>query len=257
MIANAARRYWRRGVIVLLLLALLLAALWYTVENPVSQLFGPTITRVPLRQKYIALTFDDGPNPPYTTEIVDYLHQQHVRATFFVVGRAVQRYPEVVRQEVAYGNAIGNHSWTHAHLVLESRAHIRLQLVRTDDAIRRATGVHTTLFRPPYGARDFAVISVARSLGYKVVMWSVPLPRDWTNPPPQVIADRVLKYTGDGSIIVLHDGNQGLPGDRHSTVEATKLIVTALRRRGFHFVTVPQLVRLGYEVHKAPAGPNE
>ena len=252
MIAGVVRRHWRRALLVALALAVLVAAIWYTVENPVSQLFGPTVTRVPLHQKYIALTFDDGPNPPYTNQILNYLHRQHVHATFFVVGKAVQRHPEVVREEVAYGDAIGNHSWSHAHLVLETRAHIRQELERTDQEIERAARIHTTLFRPPFGARDFAVLSVARSLGYKVIMWSVPLPRDWTNPPPQVIAKRVLKYVGDGSIIVLHDGNRGLPGDRQNSVAATKLIVAALQKQGYHFVTVPQLLRLGYEAQKSP-----
>lgn len=250
------RRYWRQIAIAAFVILLLVAVTWYTLENPVSQTFGPTITQVPLHEKYIALTFDDGPNPPYTNEIVEYLHRQHVPATFFVVGMAVEKHPDVVRQEVAYGNALGNHSWSHAHLVLERRAHIRSQLEKTDAAIVQATGVHTRLFRPPFGARDFAVLDTARSMGYQIIMWSVPLPRDWTNPPPQVIAQRVLRHIGDGAIIVLHDGNRGLPGDRSNTVEATKIIVTALKREGYHFVTVPQLLQLRYK-KPPPVVPNE
>jgi len=257
MIADRLKKYWRQIAALVIALAVLIALVWYVVENPVSQLFGPTVTQVPLHQKYVALTFDDGPNPPYTNEIVDYLHAARVPATFFVVGMAVARHPEVLRLEVADGNAIGNHSWSHAHMVLETRAHMRRQIAQTADEIQAVSGVRTSLFRPPYGARDFAVIGVARSLGYQVIMWSVPLPRDWQNPPPQVIAARVLGHVGDGSIIVLHDGNRGLPGDRSSTVAATKLIVTALRREGFRFVTVPQLLQLGYRQGAAPPGPAE
>jgi peptidoglycan-N-acetylglucosamine deacetylase len=248
-----ARRYWRYAAAAVLLGGALLGVTWSVMENPYSQTFGNTITSVPLKDKYIALTFDDGPNPPYTDQIVEYLHQQHVHATFFVVGRAVEKYPDVVRREVEYGDAIGNHSWDHAHLILETRRHIRSELEQTDAAIVSATGVHTKLFRPPFGARDYAVIGVAHDLGYQVIMWSVPLPRDWEHPPPDVIASRVMKYASSGSIIVLHDGNKGRPGDRSNTVEATKLIVSALRAEGYQLVTVPELIRLGLAPQNTPA----
>lgn len=232
--------------------------LWYVTESPKNQLWGPTVTSEPIKQKVVALTFDDGPNPPYTDRIVEYLHAQHVPATFFVVGEAVQAHPDSVRRESAYGNAIGNHTWDHAHLVLLSRTHIERELTSTEDEIQRVTGVHTLLFRPPFGARDFRVISVAHQLGLQVIMWSVPLPADWTRPPPRVIADRVLRYVRDGSIIVLHDGNKGHGADRSNTVEATKLIVSELQKKGFRFVTVPELEKLGYaEGATPPPGPTE
>lgn len=251
------QQYWRQVATALAVVAVVVATLWYLLENPVSQTFGRTVTQVPVRQKVVALTFDDGPNPPYTDEIVEFLHKRHVPATFFVVGMAVAQYPDVVRKEVAYGDAIGNHSWAHAHLVLESRAHLVKDLEQTDAAIYRAAGVHTRLFRPPFGARDFMVVQEAHRLGYQVIMWSVPLPRDWTNAPPHVIANRVLKYVQDGSIIVLHDGNRGEAGNRHSTVEATKIIVDALGSEGYRFVTVPELLSLGYSQQTPPPGPSE
>ena len=247
---------WRLWLLVGLMLAIMLAVLWYLLENPKNQTFGNTVTSVPLHQKVVALTFDDGPNPPYTNEIVEYLHTMHAPATFFVVGRAVAQYPDVVRLEVRDGNALGNHSWDHAHLVLERRAHIEREIAQTDAIIQRETGVKTRLFRPPFGARDYTVISVARHMGYQVIMWSVPLPKDWESPPPDVIRDRVLRYVKDGAIIVLHDGNRGKPGDRKATVEATELIVQALLAQGYRFVTVPELMHLGYlESQTAPSPP--
>jgi peptidoglycan-N-acetylglucosamine deacetylase len=237
---------FRTWALIALVLAIILAIVWYMLENPKSQTFGHTVTQVPVRQKVVALTFDDGPNPPYTDEIVTYLHATGIHATFFVVGRAVAAHPEVVREEVQDGDALGNHSWDHAHLVLERRPHIQREIAMTDAAIQHATGVTTRLFRPPFGARDYAVISVARQMGYQVIMWSVPLPHDWEGPPPEVIRDRVVRYVKDGSIIVLHDGNRGKAGDRENTVKATKLIVETLRAQGYRFVTVPELLRLGY-----------
>ncbi|MBV8082678.1 MAG: polysaccharide deacetylase family protein [Candidatus Eremiobacteraeota bacterium] len=246
------RTRWRQIAIAGIILAVAIAVVWYLLENPYNQAFGPTVTHVPMKAKYVALTFDDGPNPPYTDEIVDYLHQQHVTATFFLVGMAVEKYPDSVRRELQYGDAIGNHSWDHAHMVLESRRHIQRELDSTDQAIFDATGEHTRLFRPPFGARDYAVIQVARSLGYQVIMWSVPLARDWESPPPQVIADRITRHISDGAIFVLHDGNKGRAGDRSATVEATKLIVTQLRAQGYQFVTVSQLIALGVSAERTP-----
>ena len=247
---------WQTWALVVVLLGLIVLVLWYALENPRNQTFGNTVTQVPVKQKVVALTFDDGPNPPYTDEIVDYLYAQHVPATFFVVGRAVAQHPATVRKEVDDGDAVGNHSWDHAHLVLERRAHIAREISMTDAAILHATGVKTRLFRPPFGARDYAVISVARHMGYQVIMWSVPLPKDWQSPPPAVIRDRVMPFVRDGSIIVLHDGNRGMPGDRSHTVAATKLIVQALRAQGYRFVTVPELLELGYLEHQNGASPS-
>jgi len=247
---------WQTWALVGALLILIVLVLWYALENPRNQTFGNTVTQVPVKQKVVALTFDDGPNPPYTDEIVDYLHAQRVPATFFVVGRAVTQHPATVRKEVDDGDAIGNHSWDHAHLVLERRPHIAREISMTDAAIQRAAGVKTRLFRPPFGARDYAVISVARRMGYQVIMWSVPLPKDWQSPPPPVIRDRVLPYVKDGSIIVLHDGNRGAGGDRSNTVAATKLIVEALRAQGYRFVTVPELLQLGYLERQNGASPS-
>lgn len=256
-VAGWLQRNWRRLSAAVAAVLVLVVLFWYVTENPKNQIWGPTVTSEPLQQKVVALTFDDGPNPPYTDEIVNYLHAQHVPATFFIVGAAVAAHPEVVRREVAYGDAIGNHTWDHAHLVLLTRAHVVRELTTTEDEIQRVTGIRTRLFRPPFGARDFMVLAVAHQLGYDVIMWSVPLPGDWTQPSPTVIADRVLRYVKNGAIVVLHDGNKGRSGDRKNTVEATRLIVTALKQRGYRFVTVPELLAMGYAESTPPPGPTE
>jgi peptidoglycan/xylan/chitin deacetylase (PgdA/CDA1 family) len=248
---------FKRIAIITVAAAAIVAGAWYFFEAPLNQTFGSTVTQVPLPQKVVALTFDDGPNPPFTDQIVDYLHSAHVHATFFVVGKAVQAHPDIVRTEVLYGDAIGNHTWDHAHLVLLTQKHVERELDDAEAAIVRAAGVRPTLFRPPFGARDFLVLRIARERGYKIIMWSVPLPSDWANPPPAAIAQRVLKYVKSGSIIVLHDGNRGGYGNRANTVAATKLIVKALLSQGYSFVTVPELIRLGYDHESVPAGPRE
>lgn len=221
-------------------------------ENPSNQLFGKTVVSGPPNQRVVALTYDDGPNPPYTNAILQVLEKEHVRATFFVVGRAAAAYPGILQREVREGDALGNHTWSHEHLIVLDPAEIRDSLRRTDSAIFAATGLHTRLMRPPFGVRDWMVLDQARKMGYTPVMWSVPLARDWEDPPPQVIASRILSNVKDGSIIVLHDGNRGMlcgrgqiPArvcDRSSDIEATRLIVEQLKRQGYRFVTVPELL---------------
>lgn len=251
-------------LLIVLLAALLSGVAGYEFfEQPSSQVFGHTLTRGPVNDRVVALTFDDGPNPPYTNRILDVLEKEHVHATFFLVGRAVTAYPEVVRRELRGGNAIGNHTWEHSHLIVMRRTEVHTSLDRTDSAIYKVTGTRTRLMRPPFGARDWNVMQVAHKLGYTVVMWSVPLARDWEYPPPGTIAQRILPYVEDGSIIVLHDGNRGqlcvkdrLAAhicDRSSDIEATKLIVDNLKRQGYRFVTIPELIALGKGAKHTPA----
>lgn len=243
-----------RALVALAVLLALAVEAYEVVENPANQLFGKTLVHGPKDRRVVALTYDDGPNPPYTDEILDVLRTEHVRATFFVVGRAVSAYPRVVQSEVEDGNAIGNHTWSHGHLVLYDGANLRRTLERTDAAIYAAAKLHTRIMRPPYGGRDWLVLQEVRKLGYTPVMWSVPLANDWEYPPARVIAARVLRYVGDGAIIDLHDGNQGIVCararlaprvcDRSADVEATRLIVSTLRREGYRFVTIPELLRM-------------
>jgi peptidoglycan-N-acetylglucosamine deacetylase len=245
------RRGTAIGIAALAVLAVILFYAYEWAESPASQLFGPTLVSGPANAHVVALTFDDGPNPPYTNEILQLLERENVHATFFVVGQAVNAYPQTVRREVRDGDAVGNHTWNHAHLIVLDATQIDRSLQRTDAAVEKAAGVKPAFMRPPFGARDWLVLQEARRLGYVPVMWSVPLARDWDNPAPQTIARRILRYTRNGSIIVLHDGNRGMlceqknadanPCDRENTVLATRLIVEALKREGYRFVTVPQL----------------
>lgn len=243
-----------RAIVAFVLVAAASFAAYEVVENPANQLFGKTIVSGPPDRHVVALTYDDGPNPPYTNEILAVLRAEHVRATFFVVGRAVAAYPGVVKREAADGDAIGNHTWSHGHLVLYDAAGLRRTLQRTDAAIYAATKEHTRIMRPPFGGRDWFVLDQARKLGYTPVMWSVPLANDWEYPPARLIASRVLRYARDGAIIALHDGNRGIvcagahvsprTCDRSADVEATRLIVDALKRQGYRFVTIPELLRM-------------
>ena len=193
----------------------------------------------------IALTFDDGPNPYYTPQVLAVLQRYGVKATFFCIGRQVASYPDLVKQEYADGNLVGNHSWSHPNLALLSSDEIDSQINLTSNVIQQVIGVRPTLFRPPYGVVNARVLSKANLLGLTTIIWSDEA-RDWTTPGTSVIVSRILSLAGDGAIILMHDGG----GDRSQTVAALPTIITTLRLRGYQFVTLQQMLK---DLPKRPA----
>lgn len=186
----------------------------------------------------IALTFDDGPNPIYTPQVLTILRTYKVKATFFDVGYLVKDFPNIVRQEFLQGDSIGNHSWSHPELTRLSAAGILSQLVSTSNAIQSITGVRPTIFRPPYGTFNRTVVAQAIQQNLTTILWDNE-GRDWATPGTGVIVQRILNLAHNGSIILMHDGG----GFRSQTIAALPIIITALRQRGFTFVTIPQLLQ--------------
>ncbi len=185
----------------------------------------------------IALTFDDGPYPYYTAQILAVLRGYQVHATFFCVGKNVQNYPLLVQQEYAAGNAIGNHTWDHADLTKLSRVGVQREINSASSAIQNTIGILPTLFRPPYGAITISIRTQIVQLHLIPVMWSVDT-EDWQRPGTNAIINAALARAGDGGIILMHDGG----GNRLQTVAALPHIIEGLRQRGYELVTVPQLI---------------
>ncbi len=185
----------------------------------------------------IALTFDDGPNPVYTAQVLAVLQAYNIKATFFDVGYLVKEYPNIVRQEFLQGHSIGNHSWSHPELTRFSATGILSQLVSTSDAIQSVTGSRPTIFRPPYGLFNRIVFAQALQQNLSTILWNNEA-RDWTTPGVNVIVRRILNLARYGGIILLHDGG----GFRAQTAAALPIIIIALKQRGFTFVTIPQLL---------------
>jgi peptidoglycan-N-acetylglucosamine deacetylase len=201
--------------------------------------------------KVVALTFDDGPSI-YTPEVLALLRRFHAHATFFVIGLQAAMNPGEVRAELQDGNNVGDHSFTHPNLQALSDSQVAWQLQTTQDAIRSASGSPTHWFRPPYGAVDQRVSSIAASLGLQTVVWSVD-PKDWTLPGADAIASRVLSAIQPGSIVIMHDGG----GNRSESVAALATILPALESRGYRTVTLDDLFFPGLATHVAqrcPAG---
>lgn len=186
----------------------------------------------------LALTFDDGPSPLYTPQILAILQHYHVNATFFCVGQLVQANPALVREVHNAGQLIANHTWDHANLATFTPATIRGEL-RSTTAVIAQTLRETPLpiFRPPYGAINGVVRFVAAQMGLLPVMWNVDT-NDWRLPGSQRIINTALIGADNGAIILMHDGG----GNRAQTVLALPTIITVLRARGFKFVTIEQLL---------------
>lgn len=207
---------------------------------------GISFSRVSVGSPYVAMTFDDGPHPQNTPRLLDMLRARNIKATFFVIGRNVEMYPDVVRREVAEGHEIGVHTWDHRLLTKMGDDELRSEISRTRDAILRAAGVQPQTLRPPYGAmlqrqREL----VYNEFGYPTILWSVD-PFDWKRPGPSVVSARILAGTTPGAIILSHD--------LHSqTVDAMPATLDGLLRKGYRFVTVSQLLAMKGAAPAAPA----
>lgn len=203
-----------------------------------SGIFGPVQGRLPGRDRVVALTFDDGPNPEATPPILDTLAREGVPATFFILGRHADQWPALVSRAAADGHAIGNHGFFHRRLLFRSPAYVRRDLELGAKAIERASGVTPRLFRAPHGNRNPWVSPIARALGERTVGWSLGV---WDSDQPGVdeIARRVVDGVRPGSIVLLHDGDGYDPdGDRTQTALALPLIIGALRARGYAFTSL-------------------
>jgi peptidoglycan/xylan/chitin deacetylase (PgdA/CDA1 family) len=182
------------------------AAMW-----PASQIFGRTLIAPP-RPGELALTFDDGPNPAWTPQLLDILAKHNVKATFFLVGRYAASEPALTRYLADAGHLVGNHSWSHPNLALAAPARVRDELSRTKSTLEQITGKPVRHFRPPFGARRPDVLRAARQLGMTPVLWNA-MTTDWSEPSSERIANRLiakidsLQARGQAANIVLHDGS--------------------------------------------------
>jgi peptidoglycan-N-acetylglucosamine deacetylase len=217
-------------------------AAWGAVA-PSSELFGPTLRRTASPRK-IALTFDDGPNPAVTPHLLELFDRYSARATFFLIGKFARACPELVKEISARGHLLGNHSDTHANLFFQSRAGIRGELVRCQDAIAAAAHAEPPRWmRPPYGYRNPLLSGEIRRAGMQgVVMWSK-MCRDWKPQPPERLIERLSRVARpdqpQGDIVVLHDGDhRALGGDRHHVVAALEHWLPRWRDAGMEFVTM-------------------
>lgn len=221
----------------------------YPVSNIIlQQRFPDTIvlSAAPTENK-VALTFDDGPDPRFTPQILDLLAEHNIKATFFVTGARAEAFPDLMQRIIDEGHIIGNHTYSHVNLVdTNDIATLENEVQRTEDIINDIAGFRTKLFRAPYGFLYDELVEKLADMNYSVVGWSVDS-LDWQESPPEVIAYNVISNIHPGAIILMHDGADET-GDRTNTIEALREhIIPNLTEQGLEFVTVPELLGIAYQ----------
>ncbi len=187
----------------------------------------------------IALTFDDGPHPRYTPEILDILDMYNIKATFFAVGINAKNYPEALAEVVKRGHEVGNHTYTHPHLFGVGSSDLMEEIEHCESEIYGLCERKTKLFRPPEGTIDSSITTILKKLDYKVILWDIDT-RDWDHTPPTSIAENVVASIRSGDIILMHD----YIGHNSPTPEALKIFLPLLIEKGYQFVTVSELIGL-------------
>lgn len=186
-------------------------------------------------KKEVALTFDDGPHPAYTPQLLRILNQYHAKATFFLVGEQAERNPDLVRDEIAAGDCVGNHTYDHVSLLKIPADYVGTEIKATGEVIKKITGKAPHLFRPPGGGYNEEIARQANALGYTIVLWTDD-PGDYASPGESVILDRLYSKIGNGGIILLHDGIQ-------QTIDILPTLLDYLKAHGYQTVTIDQLIK--------------
>ena len=227
--------------ITLLLFGLIFAGFCFKklAETSRFQLFGQMINGITTEEKVLALTYDDGPNPPHTNRLMEVLEKYGAKATFFVIGSHAEQHVETVRQLIGQGHELANHSYSHRRLVWTPKAIIAEEIHLTDQLLQRLGSKHQIHFRAPYGYKRIRLPLVLAQLKKINVLWNID-PRDYQANRAEAIVERVLQQVQPGSIVLLHDGG----GDRSLTVEATAQLIPQLQQQGYQLKTVSELLAL-------------
>ena len=219
------------------ILVLLVVAGWSLFKKPTNrptfQLDGDILVSGNPNLREVNLTFDDGPHPGSMNKILDVLKEENVRATFFVVGKIVDKHPELVRRMMAEGHEVGNHTYTHKRLTQMPLKSARQEIAACAASVKRATGADMTLLRPPGMGYNNSILHLAQDMGYVTIHWNV-VAADYVRVDPRKVYERVMRQTGDGSVILLHDSPD--------TADALKDIIRSLRAKKFRFVTTTQML---------------
>ena len=207
------------------------------VRTYAAEPFGKVYCRSSRETKQIALTFDDGPHPRYTEEILNILSEYNVKATFFIIGVNAENYPDDLKKIYESGCEIGNHTYSHARLDNISPEHIKSEIDKCENVIYTVTGKHTSVLRPPHGFVSENFAKVTSTMGYDVVLWSIDT-RDWSLTPSNTIYTTVMKNLKGGDIILMHDYVSG----GNTTCDALRKIIPELLSQGYEFVTISELI---------------
>lgn len=196
----------------------------------------------PRGEKFVALTFDDGPDNVFTPQILDVLKAKKVRATFFIIGSRAETLPDMMARIVNEGHVIGNHTWTHANLIKLSNDEFYNEINKTNVLLNKISGRKTSLFRSPYGSIDPSQVNLVGGLNMKIIAWNVDS-LDWKGLPESQVKSNILENVRKGSIILQHAAGGSLE-DLSGTVQALPTVIDVLQKEGYKFLTIPELLKI-------------
>ena len=200
--------------------------------------YGGVFYNNPSKLKKVALTFDDGPHPRYTKQIIEILNEYSITATFFVIGVNAQIYPEALKEIASGGYELANHTFSHKSIKKMSSVELRNEILKCEQTIFELSGVKTNLFRPPEGACVPESKCASEALNYNTILWSIDT-LDWAHTSPEIIAENVLTNLKDGDIILMHD----YVSKPNTTCDALKILIPQILKQGYEFVTVSELIK--------------
>jgi len=235
-------RKWLKILLVLVVAFVALAATGFQIsKSRTFQFFGEIVPRVSTNQKVVALTFDDGPIPGSTEEVLSILNEGGVKATFFVTGAELEQNLDLGRKLVAAGHELGNHSFSHSRMVLKTPSFVKFEIERTDELIRQTGYQGPIHFRPPYGKKLFVLPYYLSQHSRKSIIWDVePDSFPEVGSDAGKIVEYVLANVKPGSIILLHV----MYPSRKESLKSVKGIIVGLKGRGYEFKTVSELLSL-------------
>ncbi|MFN6261201.1 MAG: polysaccharide deacetylase family protein [Chromatiaceae bacterium] len=230
----------------LVLVLFSVAGVWRLSSLPDLQVFGEIKSQAMISEKVVALTFDDGPTPDKTNQILQILAEEKIPATFFLIGQEVQQHPQLVRQILAAGHQVGNHSFSHQRMIFKSPAFVAGEIEQTDKLLRDSGVDGVIYFRPPYGKKLLVLPWYLMKHHRVSVTWDV-APENFPKiaKDPQALVDYTVQQTKPGSIILLHV----MYDSRQATMQAVPQIIRQLKAQGYRFVTVHELLKLEQAQH--------
>jgi peptidoglycan/xylan/chitin deacetylase (PgdA/CDA1 family) len=243
------RKKWKRLITIAAIIILIagsgIAAFSIFFDQAVIVRKG-TIYKVEVSEKVVALTFDDGPSPEWTPKILDELKKAGVKATFFMIGKYVEKYPQIARRVAEEGHDIGNHSYDHKVLIYYRMKTLEWEINEAEKVIKDVTGVETHYFRPPKAWLTYKEKEKIKEMGYEVVLWTLNS-KDWVTFDDKYIVKFLVHNVKPGDIILFHDGGGVFStegGNRRETVKTIPQLVEKLRAKGYRFVTITELLRM-------------
>jgi peptidoglycan/xylan/chitin deacetylase (PgdA/CDA1 family) len=226
---------------IVLIVALLAIAYWLFMSS-YSQIFGQYIWRARTNEKIIALTFDDGPNEPYTSQILDILNESNVKATFFMVGNCIKRYPKIARKVLVAGHSVGNHTVSHRFRNYFKANFFEAEIQANQKIFQEYLNITPTLYRSPWLWRYPSLLRSLKSTGLTAISGEFCHPLEVFHINSNRIVKAVIKKSKPGTIIIFHDGKEDKTEDRSQTVQAVRSIIKKLLVDGYKLVTVDELL---------------